>query len=143
MRLLLFTALIILGSCQSDEKMNGHAKLEIQAIMNQQEDAWNAGDLNAFMEPYWKSDSLLFIGSRGPTFGWQTTLNNYKKTYPTPEKMGRLKFENLTMKPLENAHYWVAGKWILYRQADTLAGHYTLLWKHTKTGWKIITDHSS
>lgn len=143
MRLFLFIFLISLGSCQSDDAINGHATLEIQTIMGNQEEAWNAGDLNAFMQPYWNSDSLLFIGSRGPTYGWQTTLDNYKKTYPTPEKMGRLKFENFTMKPLNHSHYWVAGKWTLFRHTDTLTGHYTLLWKRTKTGWKIISDHSS
>ena len=137
----LFAVLLI--ACQNQSPDDFDAQTEIEKLMMLQEAAWNDGDLERFMQPYWKSDSLLFIGSRGPTYGWQTTLNNYKESYPTPKKMGRLQFQNISYKPLGKSHYWVAGKWTLFRSADTLSGHYTLLWKNTKNGWKIVADHSS
>ncbi len=102
----------------------------IKDIMHDQELAWNRGDLDAFMEGYWKSDSLMFVGSKGPTYGWQQTLDNYKKGYPNAQAMGQLTFTNLQFSPLENDHFLVVGKWHLERtDLENLEGHYSLVWK--------------
>jgi len=69
----------------------------IRQVMQLQQEAWNRADLNAFMEGYWNSDSLKFIGKNGISYGWQTTLDNYKKGYPTPEAMGKLTFTIVTL----------------------------------------------
>lgn len=111
--------------------------------MDTQQNAWNEGDLESFMLPYWKSDSLQFIGKRGINYGWQNTLDNYKKSYPDKDAMGRLQFTNLRSEVLDPSHVFIAGKWELFRIADTLSGHYTLLWKNIGRGWVIIADHSS
>lgn len=115
----------------------------ISKLMQEQEAAWNNGDLNAFMQAYVQSDSLVFIGSRGLNYGWETTLSNYKKSYPDKEKMGTLKFENEKLELLNPNAAWAAGKWNLYRTADTLSGSYMLVWKKIDSVWKIIADHSS
>src|SRR5438045_9701022 len=52
----------------------------IRAVLYAQEQAWNAGNIEAFMQGYWKSDSLRFIGN-GITTGWQATLEPYQKSY--------------------------------------------------------------
>jgi len=111
--------------------------------MQAQENAWNEGDLDRFMLSYMKSDSLSFIGSRGLSKGWQTTLDNYKISYPNKEQMGRLQFENLQMEQLGASSAFVLGKWTLYRSADTLSGHYSLIWKKLEAEWVIVADHSS
>lgn len=116
---------------------------EIRTIMAAQEDAWNRADLEAFMEGYWKSDSLRFIGSRGLTFGWQQTLDNYKKSYPDAEKMGKLTFTILSVEILSPESAFVTGKWLLNRAADAPEGYYTLLWKKIAGRWVIVVDHSS
>lgn len=116
---------------------------EIVELMGQQEKAWNNADIEGFMKPYWQSDSLVFIGSRGITYGWLTTLNNYKKSYSTPEEMGILKFENEIVKPLGHKSAYVVGKWNLYREADTLNGSYMLVWRLIDGHWRIVADHSS
>lgn len=116
----------------------------IKNIMHDQELAWNRGDLDAFMEGYWKSDSLMFVGSKGPTYGWQQTLDNYKKGYPNAQAMGQLTFTNLQFSPLENDHFLVVGKWHLERtDLENLEGHYSLVWKRINGQWVIIADHSS
>ncbi|MBL7828556.1 MAG: nuclear transport factor 2 family protein [Saprospiraceae bacterium] len=115
----------------------------IRSIMLEQENAWNRGDLAAFMEGYWKSDSLRFIGSKGLTYGWRQTLENYKKGYPTPDAMGQLKFTILSVEQLSNKSAFVIGKWHLTRKAGDLSGHYTLLWKKINKKWVIVADHSS
>lgn len=116
---------------------------EIISIMDRQQGAWNAGDMESFMSDYWMSDSLVFIGSSGLNYGWQTTVDNYKKRYPNKEAMGRLEFDINHVWPVSKTHAYVVGKWSLYRSADTLEGHYTLLWKRINGQWKIIADHSS
>ena len=85
----------------------------IKALMDTQIKAWNAGNLEGFMETYWKSDCLLFIGKKGLTYGWQATLDNYRKAYPGKEGMGTLSFQLLEFKELAAGTYFVIGKWNL------------------------------
>ena len=115
----------------------------IQAILQNQTAAWNKGDLDAFMAGYWKNDSLVFIGQSGPTYGYKNTLANYKKNYPDSNYMGKLHFDIVSIKPLSKNHFFVIGKWYLKRSVGDVNGVYTLVFRKTKTGWKIISDHSS
>lgn len=120
------------------------AERSIRGIMAEQEAAWNRGDLPAFMQGYWQSDSLRFIGSRGLTHGWQTTLDNYRKGYPDRAAMGTLKFNILSVEKLSRRSAFVIGKWHLARgEKGDLSGHYTLLWRKIKGQWVIVADHSS
>lgn len=114
----------------------------ILEVMKNQETAWNRGDLPGFMDGYWQSDSLQFIGSRGVTHGWDTTLKNYQKSYPTSEKMGRLTFTEIQVKPLGRKFALVTGRWALARKEDAPAGIFTLIFQKFKAGWKIISDHT-
>jgi ketosteroid isomerase-like protein len=95
------------------------------------------------MSGYLKSDSLVFIGKSGPTYGYDNTLNNYKKNYPDASHMGKLNFEIVSMKPLGGNYYFVIGKWYLKRTVGDINGVFTLVLRNTKDGWKIISDHSS
>ena len=115
----------------------------IQNILDNQIYSWNNGNLDAFMVGYLKSDSLVFIGKSGPTYGYDKTLANYKKNYPDTSHMGKLNFEIVRMKPLGAKYYFVIGKWFLKRTVGDLNGVYTLIFKKTKEGWKIMADHSS
>ena len=118
-------------------------KESISELMSQQQEAWNSGNLDGFMVPYLHDENLRFVGRSGLNKGWQTTLDNYKKSYPTPEKMGTLLFENEEFEGLGNEHFLVIGKWNLFRTSDTLSGYYSLVWQKDTEGWKIIADHSS
>ena len=115
----------------------------IRNMLDRQTKDWNRGDISAFMKGYWESDSLMFIGKNGVTYGYQTTLNNYKKNYPDATAMGQLQFQILQVKSLGNDHYFVLGKWMLKRTIGDLSGHYTLLFKKIKGEWVIVADHSS
>ena len=115
----------------------------IRTLLQQQTEAWNRGDLEGFMQTYWKSDSLMFIGKSGVTHGWQQTLDNYKRNYPDKAAMGTLSFDIIQVKPLSETYYYVTGKWMLQRTAGGLSGYYTLLVQRINGSWKIISDHSS
>ena len=118
-------------------------KKEILKVMTDQQTAWDNGNIDGYMQGYWKNDSLLFIGSKGPTYGWQKTLDNYKKSYPNKEKMGILEFSDIQVKILGKKHAYVFGKWKLVRTNDSPNGIYTLIFEKFKDGWKIISDHTN
>lgn len=126
----------------SDQNLDRTRILERMAA---QESAWNEGDIEGFMQAYWPSDSLLFVGSRGPSWGWQTTLDNYKASYPDRTAMGALTFgvEDLTFAGPN--HALMLGSWRLDRTAglDTLSGWFSLVWERKNGDWVIIRDHSS
>jgi ketosteroid isomerase-like protein len=115
----------------------------IRRVMERQVESWNAGSLEAFMAGYWNSDSLLFVGKSGLTYGWQQTLNNYKKNYPDTAAMGKLAFDLLLVKELSPEYYYVVGKWMLTRSAGNLSGHFDVLFRKIGGNWVIVSDHSS
>ena len=114
----------------------------IRNAMNTQLKAWNNGDVNAFMQTYWQNDSLLFV-SDPPTYGWQTTLERYKKVYPDTAAMGKLDFNLLQLKQLSPEYYFVLGQWHLTRSVGDVGGYFTLLFKKIDGRWLIVVDHSS
>lgn len=117
---------------------------EIHSIMKLQEKAWNAFDIDGFMNYYWNNDSLMFIGSKSITYGWKQTLANYKKNYSSKELMGVLKFTNIKTEVFSKAVATVVGKWQITRSDGTqVGGHYSLLWKKIDGKWVIVRDHTS
>lgn len=142
MRKLLLSSVIFISAIASASAQDP-AETRIRQVMQIQLEAWNRGDIVAFMDTYWKSDSLLFIGSKGLTYGWQATLDNYKKAYPGKEGMGQLAFKLLEFKKLGNDAYFVVGKWQLTRTIGNLDGHFSILLRRINGEWKIVADHSS
>lgn len=122
--------------------LGGDAQIT-RSLLEEQRLAWNSGDIEKFMETYWHNDSLMFIGKSGITYGWQNTLNNYKKGYPDTVTMGKLKFDVLETKRLSVMYFFVVGKWHLTRSMGDVGGHFTLLFKKVKNKWVIVADHSS
>jgi ketosteroid isomerase-like protein len=118
-------------------------ELTIRKVLDSQTEAWNKGDIKSFMQGYWKDDSLMFIGKNGIHWGWQTTLENYKKNYPDTAAMGKLSFDIILVKKLSAEYFYVVGKWMLSRSIGDLSGHYNLLFKKINGQWLIIADHSS
>lgn len=115
----------------------------IRNLLRTQNEAWNRGNLEEFMHGYWESDSLMFIGKSGVTYGYQNTLKNYKRGYSDTAQMGKLSFDILQVKKLSADYYWVLGKWFLKRSVGDAGGQYTLLFRKIKGQWVIIADHSS
>lgn len=136
---LLCTAMV--SFAQSDAQKSKIAD-DIRAVMNKQADDWNRGDIPAFMEGYWKSDKLAFVGSQ-VTKGWQPTLDRYKRSYPDKSAMGTLTFSDLEITVLSNDSALVLGSWSLKREKDNPGGKFTLIFRKFKEGWRIIHDHTT
>lgn len=136
--LFLFVLLSVLNvSAQSRDE------LAVRKVLSTQSAAWNRGDKEKFMIGYWQNDSMMFIGKSGVNYGWNATLENYKKGYPDTAAMGKLQFTLLHLKQLSPEYYFVIGKWHLTRTAGNLEGHFTLLFRKINGQWQIIADHSS
>ncbi len=134
---------ICIASCVSAQRLRPADRAAILEVMRLQEDAWNQGDLQGFMQGYWQDDSLRFIGKSGITYGWQPTLDNYVKGYPDKAAMGKLTFTILRIESLGRGRAHVTGKWHLQRAQDAPQGYYTLLWRKVDRRWVIVADHSS
>ena len=118
--------LLIAGLLLSTCLVFAQDKQAILKVMANQQAAWNKGDINDFMQGYWKSDSLLFVGKTAPTKGWQATLDNYKRSYPNKAAMGTLSFNILKVDVLDATNAFVLGGWNVKTDKD--AGGYFTLW---------------
>lgn len=112
-------------------------------VLHLQENGWNKGDLQGFMQGYWKSDSLAFVGSKGVTYGWDNTLRNYEKGYSDTVKMGKLHFDILKIDVMDARHAFIIGAWHLQRSIGDIGGHFTLLFLKVGGKWVIAVDHTS
>ena len=134
-----------LNHAATNESGMENEKIEraIRAVLDEQVQAWNRGDIDGFMKGYAKSDDTTFISGDTLTRGWQTVLDRYKMKYDSREKMGTLAFTELEVKPLNDNSTVVIGRWELTRAADTPHGRFTLIFRRMKDGWRIIHDHTS
>ncbi len=138
-------AMFCLG-CMLATGVFAQSKADRQAILDvleKQRGAWNKGDVEAYMQGYWKNDSLLFVGKSGPTYGWQQTLDNYKRGYPDKSAMGFLTFGIKKVDFLAKDRAFVLGSWNLKREKDEPKGYFTLLLRKINGQWKVVVDHSS
>ncbi len=115
----------------------------IQRQLNEQVNAWNEGNLERFMETYWKSPDLTFSSGGETTRGWQATLDRYRTRYGSREKMGRLRFDGIEFHRCSDNVVLVLGNWYLERIDDAPRGNFSLVWKVIDGQWRIIHDHSS
>ncbi len=143
-----FMLLIVISSCSFEQKdtLKGSQQPDahpVLSILQEQVDAWNEGDIERFMQYYWKSDDLTFSLGGKVTRGWNQTLANYKRRYPTPEKMGRTHFNNLEVFPLGDEAALVLGEWNLERQTEPMHGNFSLVFRKINGQWLIIHDHTS
>jgi beta-aspartyl-peptidase (threonine type) len=115
----------------------------IRAVLDAQVAAWNRGDIEGFMDGYWRSGETVFVSGDTVTHGWQTVLDRYKKGYDTREKMGTLMFSDLEIKLIGKDAAVALGRWQLTRASDTPHGRFTLIFRRTQQGWRIVHDHTS
>lgn len=142
---LVLLALFVLPAVLCLHAQPAPAEAGIRAVMDAQQAAWNRGDVEAFMSGYEASDSTTFVGAT-ITRGYRQVLENYHRRYPTKEKMGQLTFSGIEVMPLGPEYASVLGKWHLDRSREAggeVGGIFTLLFRKTRNGWKIILDHTS
>jgi len=138
-----FILIVLLAFSIGAHAQKSNEKQKILDVLENQRIDWNKGDVEAYMQGYWKSDSLLFVGKSGPTYGWQKTLENYKKGYPDKSAMGFLTFGIKKVELIAKDQAFVLGSWNVKREKDELKGYFTLLLRKIEGVWKVVVDHSS
>jgi ketosteroid isomerase-like protein len=116
---------------------------EIRAVLTAQQQAWNRGDISAFLEGYWESPELTFAGSDGIVRGYAGLLERYRKSYPDTAHMGELGFSQLEIRSLGSDSALVLGHWHLKRTVGDAGGVFSLVFHRFPVGWRIIHDHTS
>jgi len=142
--LLALLAAALLGPCLlAAADPNERDRAAIQQICDAQQAAWNHGDVNAFMDGYWRSPDVTFSGTSGVVRGWDAVLARYKKAYADRETMGQLQFSDLEIRFLGADAALVLGRWHLTRAKGDVGGVFSLVWQRLPEGWRIIHDHTS
>ena len=116
---------------------------EIQSILTAQQDAWNRGDIDAFMNGYAQSASTVFVSEDEVRRGWETVRDRYRIRYSDRAKMGTLSFSDIEVTMLSPDAAVVLGRWRLKRANDEPHGRFTLIFKRLPEGWRIVHDHTS
>lgn len=115
----------------------------VRAVIEAQQAAWNRGDIEGFMGGYAREETTTFISGDDFTRGWQTVFERYRKRYDSPAKMGRLTFSELEFRPLSEFYIMATGRWQLAREGDAPGGRFTLIFRRTAAGWRVVHDHTS
>jgi uncharacterized protein (TIGR02246 family) len=116
---------------------------EIQSVLVTQQDAWNRGDIDAFMNGYARSTSTVFVSEDEVRRGWETVRERYRQKYSDRTKMGTLSFADIEVTMLSPDAAIVLGRWRLKRENDEPHGRFTLIFKRLPEGWRIVHDHTS
>jgi ketosteroid isomerase-like protein len=134
----------ILGSASLPaQSPKATANAEIEGVLHAQQEAWNRGDINEFMNGYWRSEETAFISGDEVTRGWQKVLDRYQQKYSDRAKMGMLTFSDLQITPLSEDAAVALGGWKLKRAKDQPHGRFTLIFRRLPEGWRIVHDHTS
>ena len=150
---LLILLAVALGSAGSGMATTATANdaAAIRQVMDQQQAAWNRGDVAGYMRGYKDAPDTTFVGT-SVRKGYQAILESYRKHYADNTQMGRLTFSDFDVRLLPGArgevrYAVVTGRFHLDRTAHGEAskddGVFSLLWEKTPDGWKIILDHTS
>jgi len=129
-------------SAQSTKKVRD-IESAIMTVLNKQVDAWNEGDIEGFMDGYWKSDDMRFVSGNSVSKGWQAAFDRYRKAYDSREKMGVLSFSEIEFTVLSKRSAYVKGRFTLERKEDKPTGLFTLVFRRFDGEWKIVHDHTS
>jgi uncharacterized protein (TIGR02246 family) len=140
-KLLLLAAFILCLAAHAQTS----SKAAIEQVLHDQQEAWNRGDIPAFMRGYKDAPDTTFIG-KTVQHGYEPILKRYTAAYATPDQMGHLDFSELDTRMLGPDHAVVVGKFHLTRNAaggGDASGIYSLILEREPDGWKIILDHTS
>jgi ketosteroid isomerase-like protein len=144
MRVIRLTASCVVAAILGSTSLSAQSpRSEIGAVLKMQQEAWNRGDIDAFMNGYWRSDETVFVSGDKVIRGWQKVMNRYKKKYSDRAKMGTLTFSEIEITPLSADAAVALGRWELERAGDHPHGRFTLIFRRFSKGWKIVHDHTS
>ena len=118
------------------------AKKEVAKVLDNQVAAWNGGSIDEFMRGYEVSESTVFTSGARVVRGWKNMLDRYRSTYGSGD-LGKLQFSEIEVTVTSKDAALVLGRWQLQRADQKSGGVFTLLFRKTRAGWRIVHDHTS
>jgi len=141
--LTIFFCILMAATVSAAPTQTQNGAPQIRSVLRSQQDAWNRGDIDAFMNGYARAASTAFVSDDTIRRGWETVRQRYKKKYSDRAKMGALTFSDLEITLLSPDAAVVLGRWRLKRANDQPHGRFTLIFKRLPEGWRIVHDHTS
>ena len=135
-------ALLLATGCKP-QPLSEADRVAIRSVLEQQRDAWNAGDVERFMDGYEQSPSIVFTSGGEIRRGYDETLQRYKAKYADDEAMGHLEFTDIEVRPLGSESAVVLGRWALTETPQAGHGVFSLVFVRTDGAWRIVHDHTS
>jgi ketosteroid isomerase-like protein len=131
-------------SHKGDKKSFG-AEGGVKAVLDMQAAAWNRGDLETFLSGYLNTPDISYVSGSSEVWGYESLRKRYESKYGDKhETMGTLSFSDLKVQSLGSSHALCIGHWHLERSGQpAVEGIFSLVFAYSKSGWKIIHDHTS
>ena len=115
----------------------------IRARFKEMTEAWNRGDLIAYLAGYWDSEETRWISGGMIVRGLEAIRARYKLIYDSPEKLGQLEVKGLEIDILTDGDALVVGKWSHIAGQLPRVGVFTIHMKKIQGEWFMATDHAS
>ena len=144
--LLVLVTSCLYTACSQHSKPKFDPKAEevaIRAVISAEQIAWNNGDIDAFMEGFWKSDSLQFISARGLSRGWEATRENYIKGFPERSSMGTVSYQILSLTPLAPNIFILTSRYEITQEIGKREGIFTAIFRKVNGKWLAVHYHAS
>ena len=136
--------LCVLSTACTNAAFGPDDEAAIRAVMDAQQTAWNAGDIDTFMAGYHQRPDVVFTSGGKIRRGWDATLKAYRTRYIDGDaEMGTLDFSDLDIQPLGDSAAVVLGHWMLTDTPQAAHGVFSLVFTEERGAWKILHDHSS
>jgi uncharacterized protein (TIGR02246 family) len=142
-RAIVITGYLLMTAAVPLPAQTAKAVADIQSVLHAQQEAWNRGDIDGFMNGYARSASTVFISGDEARRGWETVRERYRQKYSDRTKMGALTFSEIEITLLSPDAAAVLGRWRLKRANDEPHGRFTLIFRRLPEGWRIVHDHTS
>lgn len=143
-RLLLAPLLALALACAHARSFGAVDHAAIVELLRAQQDAWNRGDLEAFLRAYDPGPELVFTSGGRVRRGYAETRARYQSRYQSEAAaMGHLDFEVLDLRALGSDGAIVLGRWRLRDTPQAGEGVFSLAFLRTPAGWRIVHDHTS
>jgi beta-aspartyl-peptidase (threonine type) len=117
----------------------------VRAVLDCQVRDWNRGDLDGFLDGYWRSTRVVFQSGADRFDGWDAMRARYRDRYKAKgREMGTLTFEGVEVEVLGPDSAFARGTWRL-EMSDGSKPHglFTVILRKLPEGWRITHDHTS
>ena len=115
---------------------------QIRAALQGSADAWNRADLKGHLAIY--VDDATFMTQNGPRPGVAQTEQAFLKAFWRDGRpRQQLRFEHAVVRALGADAALMTGRFILSGGGEPeQSGWFSLVWRRTPQGWKVVHDHT-